>query len=396
MSNHLSSLLLCCVYNLYSRAYSVLDILGVGMEFLTEYGLFLAKVVTFVIALAIIIGLLAGAASQRSNNKLGTIVVKKYNDELEDMSENILDVILDKFQYKKLLKEREKKEKKEHKDAKKSLKKTKKKPFSDDDSSEKDVLQSRPRQYFVLDFAGDIRASEVDKLRKEISALLSVATPDDEVVIRLESSGGMVHAYGLGASQLQRIREASLNLTICVDMVAASGGYMMACLGNKIIAAPFAIVGSIGVVAQVPNFHRLLKKNDIDVEIMTAGEHKRSITMLGENTRKDKDKFEEDLQITHQLFKKWVSEQRPQVAIEEIANGDVWYGQEAINNHLVDVLGTSDDYLQQLVKNGENVVLVNYQEKKKIGEKLGIAAAVSFDTIVQKMMSISQRNKIES
>ena len=109
-------------------------------------------------------------------------------------------------------------------------------------------------------------------------------------------------AYGLAASQMQRIRDKKLKLTVCVDKVAASGGYMMAVVADKIIAAPFAVLGSIGVLAQVPNFHRLLKKHDVDFEMLTAGKYKRTLTMFGENTDKGREKFQEDIEDTHVLF----------------------------------------------------------------------------------------------
>ncbi len=176
-------------------------------------------------------------------------------------------------------------------------------------------------------------------------ALLSLATPKDEVVLRLESGGGMVHSYGLASSQLARIRQAGVPLTVCIDKVAASGGYMMACIGEKIISAPFAILGSIGVVAQLPNVNRLLKKHDIDFEVLTAGEYKRTLTVFGENTEKGREKFQEDLDITHQLFKNFVSRYRPQLAIDEVATGEVWLGVAALDKQLVDELQTSDEYL---------------------------------------------------
>ena len=173
----------------------------------------------------------------------------------------------------------------------------------------------------MLDFDGDIKASAVEHLRHEITALLSLATPQDEVVVRLESGGGMVHSYGLAPRNWRRIRQAGVPLTICVDKVAASGGYMMACIGDRILSAPFAILGSIGVVAQLPNLHRLLKKHDVDFEVLTAGEYKRTLTVFGENTDKGREKFQEDLEITHELFKDFVARYRPQLAIDEVATG---------------------------------------------------------------------------
>lgn len=357
------------------------------MELLQEYGLFLAKAVTVVIAIGVIIGLVAMAGQAKRASKQGFIQVRKYNDDITNMGETIESLTMDKFQLKQRRKAQQKKQKQELKQAKQDAKKSK--------VTKEDNTVEVKAQHYVLDFDGDIRASEVDKLRMEISAILAVANKQDEIIVRLESAGGMVHSYGLAASQLARIREADLKLTICIDKVAASGGYMMACLANKIIAAPFAIVGSIGVVAQVPNIHKLLKKHDIDVEVLTAGEHKRTLTMLGENTRKGKDKFMEDLQITHDLFKDWVSEQRPQINIKEVANGDVWYGQQALNNHLVDELGTSDDYLQQLTKDKAAVILVSYEEKKSVGEKLGLAAASAFETLSARFWTRSNHNDVQ-
>ena len=193
---------------------------------------------------------------------------------------------------------------------------------------------------FVLDFHGDIKATEVQQLREEISTLLTVAKPEDEVIVRLESSGGMVHAYGLAAAQLVRIKEAGLHLTVCIDKVAASGGYMMACVADKILAAPFAVVGSIGVVAQVPNFHDLLEKHDIDVEVFTAGKYKRTVTVFGENTEEDKQKFQQELEETHKLFKDFVRKYRPSLDVEQVATGEHWYGEDAITRNLVDALQT--------------------------------------------------------
>ena len=140
----------------------------------------------------------------------------------------------------------------------------------------------------------------------------------------------MVHTYGLAASQLHRITRAGIPLTVSVDKGAASGGYLMACVANTIIAAPFAIIGAIGVLAQIPNFNRALKKVDVDYEVMTAGEHKAPITMFGEITDKGKNKLQQELEETHDLFKGFITQHRPQVPVHEVASGEVWYGQQAI------------------------------------------------------------------
>lgn len=233
----------------------------------------------------------------------------------------------------------------------------------------------------MLDFDGDVKASEVEPLRQEISAVLLLAEAEDEIVIRLESPGGMVHEYGLASSQIERIKRKQIPLTICVDRVAASGGYMMACLADKLLAAPFAIVGSIGVIAQLPNFHRLLKKNDIDYEVLTAGEYKRTLTVFGENTEKGREKFVQELEETHDLFKGFVQEYRPQVDINSVATGEIWFGKQALENKLIDELSTSDQYLMDAADQAD-IFIVRYEEKKSLQDKISDLAVDSGDRVL--------------
>ena len=365
------------------------------LDFLYEYGLFLAKVVTFCVAAVVVVGFLVMAGQNRRQlSKAGHIEVRNLNDEFEDMTDTLDHAMMDKFQFKQLRKSQEKADKLQTKqdkaDAKKQAKQIKAEGASGFGEEE---LPATKKRTFVLDFDGDVKASAVEFLRHEISAIISVAKVTDEIIMRLDSSGGMVHTYGLAASQLGRINTANVPLTICVDQIAASGGYMMACMANHITAAPFALVGSIGVVAEVPNVHRLLKKHSIDVEVLTAGEHKRSLTIMGENTRKGRDKFVEDLQQTHGLFKSWVKQQRPQLDLEQVANGDVWYGQQAIDLGLVDAVGTSDEVLQEAVKDSD-VLLIEYVAKKTMGEKFGIAAATSLSLFSNRIWSKARRHSI--
>lgn len=236
---------------------------------------------------------------------------------------------------------------------------------------------SRPR-VFVLDFEGDIKASATNSLRTEITALLSLAAQHDEVILRLKSGGGMVNSYGLAASQLARIRQAGIPLTVCIYKVAASGGYMMACIANKIISSPFAVLGSIGVVAQLPNLHRLLKKYDIDSEVLTSGEYKRTLTVFGENTDKGRDKLQQDLEITHELFKNFVSSYRPKLNIDKVATGEVWLGINALENHLVDELKTSDEYLVLRAQQAD-LYHLQYVDKKSFRERVGMNLSASLD-----------------
>ena len=243
------------------------------------------------------------------------------------------------------------------------------------------------QKVYILDFKGDMAASAVESLREEITLILATAKAGrDRVVLRLESPGGMVHGYGLAAAQLVRLRDAGFNLTICVDKVAASGGYMMACIANEIVSAPFAVLGSIGVVAQVPNFNRLLKEHNVDFELYTAGQYKRTVTMFGENTEEGKAKFEEELQQTHVLFKHFVEKYRPQLNVEKVATGEHWYGQDALDLNLVDKLQTSDEYLLSLLTQ-HDVYLIQTRRKPTLGEKLGLQAAQMADSLVPAVLN---------
>lgn len=236
----------------------------------------------------------------------------------------------------------------------------------------------RRTSVWVIDFHGDIRASGTGRLAEEVSAVIDAAEEGDEVVIRLESAGGLVHAYGLAAAELDRLREAGLSTTVCIDKVAASGGYLMACGADRLRAAPLAVLGSIGVVAQVPNIHRLLKRHDIDVEVLTAGRYKRTLTVLGENTEEGREKFLEELDATHELFKHHVAERRPDLDIETLATGETWYGREALEKGLVDALGTSEAYLVERMREAR-VIRVRLEPRRRLGERLGTAVATGVE-----------------
>lgn len=339
------------------------------MEFLAEYGLFLAKSITIVVSVGVIIALIVSASSRGKKVDRGHIEVTKVNEYYTDLQNVLKEAVLPQEQLKALEKEEKKRSKKEKAEEKKALK-----------TAEKEPAPHKKRLY-VLNFRGDIKASQTDNLKEEITTILSLATSEDEVVVKLESSGGMVHSYGLASSQLARIRKKSIPLTVCVDKVAASGGYMMACVADKILAAPFAIIGSIGVVAQLPNFHRLLKKNAIDFEMFTAGEHKRTLTLFGENTDKGREKFVEDLEDTHELFKSFITENRKEVDVQSVATGEVWYGQRAIEKKLIDDVQTSDEYITGQ-KDSADIFEVEYIHKKSLPEKLGLVAEQSVDRLL--------------
>lgn len=339
------------------------------MEFLSEYGLFLAKSITIIITVAVIAGILASLGQKGKKHEKGHIEVVSLNETITTMSDALADVVVSADTRKAALKTEKKSHKAEQKAEKKALK-----------GGSDPVVKKR---VFVLDFHGDLRASAVDSFREEITTVLAQASSDDEVVVRLESGGGMVPGYGLAASQLDRIKKKNIPLTVCIDKVAASGGYMMACVADQILAAPFAVIGSIGVVAQIPNVHRLLKKHDVDIELMTAGKYKRTLTMLGENTDEGREKFREELEDTHDLFKAFVGEHRPGLDIEEIATGEVWYGAPAIKKGLVDDTKTSDEYLTGQLDSAD-VYTVTYAHKKSLPEKFGFALESSGDRFLMR------------
>jgi len=354
------------------------------LEFLTEYGLFLAKVVTFVIAAVVVVSIIvASTQKDRGDDEDdGELQIRKLNEKYRKLRESIQARLMSEHERKTWSKAKKKKEK-----AEKKAGKTKK--------ADVDTPEESPARIYVLDFDGDIKASDTDPLRRAISAVLSVAEPGkDEVVIRLESGGGLVHSYGLAAAQLDRIRNKGIHLTACVDKVAASGGYMMACVADRIVASPFAILGSIGVVAQLPNFHRLLKKNNVDFEVLTAGEHKRTMTIFGENTDKGRQKFLDDLEDTHDLFKDYVSERRPELDIAAVATGDIWFGKRALEVKLIDEIKTSDEYLIEACERAD-VVSVSFERKRTLPEKLGLATSAALEHTVWKVLSAFRNQKIQ-
>ena len=328
------------------------------MSFLFEYLLFLAEAVTIVVAILVVVSFVASFSMKQQGEDSGALHIAKLNEKLRGLRHAMEASLLPVEAVKKQHKQEEKAQSKAAKAEAAALKSAK-------GDSEEGV---RPR-VFVVHFEGDVKASRVDFLRQEITAILTMATANDEVVVCLESPGGMVHGYGLAASQLMRIRQQNIPLTACVDKVAASGGYMMAAVANKVLAAPFALVGSIGVVAQVPNIHRLLKKNDVDVEILTAGKHKRTLTTLGENTEEGRAKFVEELEDVHALFQEFVSEHREGLDIERVATGEAWYGTRALEHKLVDELATSDEYLVRRCEDAD-VFEVKWVEQVKPLDRL--------------------------
>jgi len=317
------------------------------VQFFLDYGLFLAKAVTVVAAVAAIVALIVGLSRKESPS--GGLTVEKLNDKYRNLHRQLRHALLSRTE-----------RRKEHKHDKKQRK------------LEDKAHHAGPggrRRVFVLDFKGDIRATAVSSLREEISAILGVAGTTDEVVVRLENFGGAVHEHGLAASQLMRVRDKGIPLTAIVDKGAASGGYLMACVANRIVAAPFAVIGSIGVIAQLPNFHRLLEARGVDFEQITAGRYKRTVTMFGKNTEDDRAKLREELEDIHALFKQVVTTHRPSLDIEAVATGEHWYGSRALELKLVDAIETSDDYLHRAAESAD-LYRVRYKARPTLQQRV--------------------------
>jgi serine protease SohB len=315
-------------------------------EFFAAYGLFLAELATF--ALVPVILVIVIIASRRRGHAEG-LVVEHLNRQFEDSADGLKLAIEGKGRHKKALKARQKERKRE-------------------DKARGKEGSTKPR-LFVLDFKGDLRASAAASLREEISAVLRVATRGEQVLVRLENSGGTVHEHGFAASQLTRLKQHGLKLIVAVDKVAASGGYLMACVADRLIAAPFAIVGSIGVLAQLPNFHRLLEEKGVDFEQITAGRYKRTLTMFGENTDEGRAKLKEQVEEIHELFKAQIREHRPQVDVEAVATGEHWHGVRALELKLVDELKTSDDVLLEASKD-HDLYHIAYKRRRSLQERV--------------------------
>ena len=382
------------------------------MDHLYQYLVFLAEAATIVVAVLIVLSALASFGARRRQAPPGVLEVVRFNDYLDSLRHGLEQAMLTPGQYRKAARREAKAQAKQAKqEAKRAAQAAKRRQPAPASALEQDAGEAggasdepvagedegaaegeaagrdeaaaeaeqadasakadagRKSRVYALTFEGDMDASKVSFLRHEINAVLTKAEAEDEVVVRVKSFGGRVHGYGLAASQLQRVRERGLKLVVAVDQVAASGGYLMAAVANRVIAAPFAVVGSIGVVAEIPNIHRLLKKHDVDVEVITAGRYKRTLTVLGENTEEGRRKFTEEMEDLHSLFQEFVTDKRPGVDLRKVATGEAWYGRRAIELNLVDAIMTSDEYLMQRCRDAD-VFEVRWVEHKKPWERV--------------------------
>jgi serine protease SohB len=341
-------------------------------DWLADFGMFLAQLVSLVVIIALAVALVArvrGEGGERSRLRLDEL-----NDTRDYRRRRLILAASEPGARKRLIKAFRREDKARDKTGRKGE-------------------NTRQSIAWVIDFHGDLRASATGRLAEEVSALIDAADQGDEVIVRLESAGGLVHAYGLAAAELDRLREAGLSTTVCVDKVAASGGYLMACGADQLRAAPLAVVGSIGVVAQVPNVHRLLKRHDIDVEVLTAGRYKRTLTVFGENSEEGREKFIDELEGVHALFKRHVAERRPSLDIEAVATGETWYGREALERGLVDALGTSEAYLVERMKEAR-VIHLRLEPRRRLADRLGAAVSVGVERALEKGLEVLEQSPL--
>jgi serine protease SohB len=334
-------------------------------DLISQYALFLIKAITILALVMIPILTISQNKQKQTPTKIKTI---RLNDRYHNYQMTLLKAVADK---------------KAIKAAQKQFK-----------NQQKERLKSPPKnQVFVIHFHGDIMGSTVQQLSEMITAIIPLADQIHEVIVHIESTGGMVHAYGLAALQLQRLRQHNIHLTVCIDKVAASGGYMMAVLADQLIAAPFALIGSIGVVAEIPNFHRLLKKHAIDYEQISAGEFKRTLSTLGEITSKGRNKMQKDINQAHELFKQHVKTYRPQLDIDQVATGELWFGHDALKKQLVDKLMSSHDYIYHSCQQ-HTVILLEMHQKKNLKHKLLNATQQTINHVKYTLAQQSQDDEI--
>ncbi|GBC62780.1 protease SohB [Desulfonema ishimotonii] len=339
-------------------------------DFMGNYSLFLAKALTIALTVSVVLAIGVAILESDNDSSAGYISVKKLNDRYEAITLEMKKHLLSADEYEKAA------------------------AVADAAKEAAEGEKAGRKRVFVLSFSGDLAASAVAGLREEISAVLGVATPEDEVIVRLESGGGMVHSYGLAASQLQRIRDRNIPLTIAVDKIAASGGYMMACVGDRLVAAPFAIIGSVGVIFSTPNFHRFLQKHDIDYEQITAGEYKRTLTLFGQITEKGRDKTIAQVQAVHDLFKQFIAAHRKSVDMEKVATGEFWYASQALNLKLVDELMTSDDLLRARSRTAD-LYEVTWQPNQTLSQQLSASVRLMVSDLFMGLWQLAAESRYQ-
>ena len=183
------------------------------------------------------------------------------------------------------------------------------------------------------------------------AALLRRALTDDNVdavVLRVDSPGGGIFASRIIGDEVIALREAGKPVVVSMSSVAASGGYWISMAADKIFASPATITGSIGVFGMIPTFERALDHLGVSTDGVGT-------TPWSGQFRPDRSLSDDAVQLVRSViehdyddFISRVSTSRELEVdfVDSIAQGQVWTGEEAVANGLVDELGTLDDAIE--------------------------------------------------
>lgn len=223
----------------------------------------------------------------------------------------------------------------------------------------------------VLRFEGDTMATGRQDFARMVDEVLHNKERIQRVIVVVNSPGGGVSVYGQMFAGMERMRNAGVDVTACVDTYAASGGYLMSVPAQRIIAAPFAMVGSIGVVSEFMNFNKLLRRLGVEPMTITAGELKRTVTPLSEVTEENKAAYKAQLEAIHRQFIAVVKKYR-EVDADRVCTGNHWTAAESVELklNLVDGLATSQEYLFEANQTEDLVTISKLQnpyEKSVLG-----------------------------
>jgi len=221
---------------------------------------------------------------------------------------------------------------------------------------------------------GEIRYGEGDEnyigQDKIIEALQKVRKDDKikAIVLRVNSPGGSALASDLIWRELE-ITKKEKPLVVSMGNLAASGGYYIACNANKILAEPTTITGSIGVFGMIPNVSTLAGRMGINAE--QVGTNRQSLGYSPFEPMSDDfhKVVKESIEDIYATFVDRVSKGRNMTfaQVDSIAQGRVWTGVEALENGLVDQLGSLDDAVEVAAELAEvtDYRITNYPRYKK-------------------------------
>ena len=200
----------------------------------------------------------------------------------------------------------------------------------------------------VIYAVGNIDMSETEGIvsDKLVETIREVADDDNvkAVVFRINSGGGSAY----GSEQIwHALTQLKTKKPLIVSMgdVAASGGYYIACMADRIVAQPNTLTGSIGVFGQIPNAEGLTEKIGLDFDLVKTNRHSEGISLVRPMSPEQRDLLQMSVNRTYELFVKRCADGRGMTpdAVKAIAEGRVWTGANALEIGLVDTLGGLSD-----------------------------------------------------